>query len=101
MAINFDARAAAAKGILGEVGDVPPELGVDLPAPDAGAGGDPESALLALEGALEGLDPSVAEEARQHVNAIREILARDPAAAEAAAPEQAAAPVSGELPPQG
>ena len=35
---------------------------------------DIDSALAGVEGALEGLDPEVAEEVRNHLNAIRELV---------------------------
>ena len=92
------ARGAAAESMMGagptgmppvepamDEGMVPEEMG----APDI------ESALAGVEAALDGKDPAIAEEARSHVNAIRELCAQDvgPSTDELAPPEGAAPPV--------
>ena len=91
------ARAQAAGGMMREGGgELPPEAGLEeeLGAPPAA---DLEGSLAGVEAALEGLDPTDAEEARTHVNAIREIASR------AESPEMPEEPVApeGELPPAG
>ena len=72
---------AAAMGALESLGmggggggmPMPEEMMAD---PAAGGGGDVEGALATIEGALAGAPPDVADEARTHINALREITSQ-------------------------
>lgn len=72
------------------MGGAPPP-GEEMP------GGDIESGIAMIEGALAGAPPDKAEEIRAHLNALREISAT--IGGEAAPPEEAALPNPDELPP--
>ncbi len=77
------ARAQAAQGMMrggGEEAPIDPALDE---APMEAPAADIEGALGGVESAIEAWNPADAEEARTHVNAIREIAAR----ADAGAPE--------------
>ena len=83
------ARAQAAEGMMRDAGGAGPE---GLPPEEEAAAPpmDLEGALSGVEAALEEMNPSDAEEARTHINAIREIAARaEPAAEEEAMPPAA------------
>lgn len=96
------ARAQAAGGMLGqgepppppmpEAGGMPPEAEGAPPAMDL------EGALAGVEAALEGMPPEMAEEARSHVNAIREIASKDVGPAMAAEAEPPPGPEGGAEP---
>ena len=93
------ARAQAAQGALRE-GGAPPEAGLP-PEEEAAPVVDLESALSGVEAALEEMNPTDAEEARTHLNAIREIASRaEPAAEPEAAPDVAGGEGEG-VPPAG
>jgi len=79
--------AAAEEGLAGLAAAGPPPM-EESEAPEAGV----ESALAAVDAALESLPPEMAEEARLHVEAIREIAASQP---------KEEAPEAGEAPPPG
>ena len=92
------ARAQAAQGMMrgGEEGAPPPEMGMEEELGAAPPAVDIEGALGGVEAAIEAWAPPDAEEARTHVNAIREIAAR---AAEAGTPEPEMPAEEGGMPP--
>lgn len=57
-----------------------PSMMGGMPPPEAQApGGDVEGAFATIESSLEGAPPEKAEEARVHINALREILGTEAA----------------------
>lgn len=88
------ARSAAAAGMKGggagpamddaPVEPMPGEEELGIPAAP-----DLEGALAGVEEALAGMDPGIAEEARTHLNAIRELAASDVGPSEELPPEGA------------
>lgn len=95
------ARGRAAEGMMrdgGGAGQPPVDLGAattePMPdqAPPAG-GADVDGLISQLDAALDGMDPQMAEEARTHLNAIREITSKD------AGPAMAEQPPPGGEPP--
>ena len=106
------ARSQAAQSMIGGMGGapeemIPPEMaGEEMAAPPAP---DLESSLAGVEAAIEGMEPTQAEEIRTHLNAIREVAAREGAEApEEALAEEAAMdvgpdagiPPGDEMPPE-
>ena len=91
------ARAQADQGMMrgGEEG-APPEMGMEEELAPEAAPVDIEGALGGVEAAIEAWNPQDAEEARTHVNAIREIAAR---ASEAGEPEPEMPAEEGGMPP--
>ena len=88
------ARGAAAEGMMqGDMGPPSPEQTAEMPD-DAGAM-DLEGALAALDQAISTLPPDKQEEARNHMNAIREIASGDPGVEQVEASPQ---PPAGEEP---
>lgn len=94
------ARQSAAGGLMREAPEsgagLSPEEGpsAEMMPPEMGEGGDVEGALAMLEQAIAGMDEKIAEEIREHANAIREIATKDtgPALAEREAPPEGEAP---------
>ena len=94
------AEAAARK--MAEMGGGMPELPPELAAAAGGAGGpemggDPMMLIDQLAASFEGAPEDVANEARTHLNAIRELLTQGDMAA--APVEEEAAPAESEVPP--
>lgn len=77
-----------------------PPLAPEDMAPPGGPpmpGGGIEDGIAMIEGALEGAPPDLAEEARTHVNALREIATK--IGGEGAPPPDEEAPSQEEIPP--
>ena len=102
---GLDARSAAAEGMMGggagldagmpDPGMMAPEDGGGMPPPP---GGDLEGALAGVEAALEGMPPEQAEEIRGHLNAIRDVAAKDTGPAMAAEDTPPPPPGGDEIP---
>lgn len=90
-----DQLLAAMGGGGGEEAPLPPEeagMGGDdaaLAGEEAGAM-DLESALAGVDAAIDGMDEATAREIRTHLEAIRDIASREPAAEQEPAPEAGA-----------
>jgi hypothetical protein len=91
------ARSLAAKNMLsagGETDMMPTAPEQELPEmPEEGMGGGLEEGLAMVESSLESAPPDVAEQARMHVNALRELATKISPAPEQEAPEESAAEV--------
>lgn len=81
--------------LSGGAGELPPEAAaMEAPPEEMAAGGDPMMLLDELAAACEGLPEGIANEARMHLNALRELLTQGAAASEPA-PAEEEAPAAG------
>lgn len=85
------ARGEAAGGMMRDIPAGPPPtdtMETEETGEQAGTG-DLDAALAQVESAVEGLNPDIADQVRDHLNAIRELVASAPEAK--SGPDQAAA----------
>lgn len=88
------AAAKLMQSLGGPAGALPEEA---LPMPEGPeAGADPEMLLEQLAAMLEGLPEDAANEARTHLNALRELLTQGEAQAQGQVPPEMPAPQGGE-----
>lgn len=71
------ARGDAASGMMRDSGPMAGPPGPDVPSDDAAGGSDIEGALAQVESALDGISPKLADECRNHLNAIRDIVSQE------------------------
>ena len=94
------ARGEAAGGMMRDIpaGPSPADTMDSEETGEVQEGADLDSALAQVESAVEGINPDLADKVREHLNAIREIVSSEPAAApqdQGAPPPEAMGPDAG------